>query len=121
MAPLVVEMTLAGCLVVVMGVVEDHPLAIARQDEHVAAVGLREESLVEHEIRRPLSDEPSVYESCLVKALRSADEVMSRGDDRLARFCLGLQDVHQVLLCPGIDTGNRLLKEVELGIGCDGT
>ncbi len=40
----------AGRLVVVVGIVEHEPSAVARQDEHVAAIRLREQALVEHQL-----------------------------------------------------------------------
>ena len=117
----VVEVALAARrLVVVVGVVEDEPPAVAGQDEDVAAVRLGKEPLVEDEVGRALGDEPAVEQRRLVESLGGADQVVGRGDDRLAGPRLGLEDVHQVLLGPRVDAGDRLVEQVQLGFGGDG-
>src|SRR5712671_2899901 len=104
-----------------MGVVENEPTAVTRQDEDMAAVRLRQELLVEDELRGPLGDEPSVEEGRLLEPLGRADEVVGRRDDGLARSRLGLEDVHQLLLGPSVDARDGLVEEVQLWIGGDRT
>ena len=119
--PLVVEVALAARrLVVVVGVVEDERAAVVGQDEDVAAVRLGQQLLVEDEVLgRTGRDDPAVDQRGLVEALRGADQVVGRGDDRLAGPRLGLEDVHQVLLGRGVDAGDRLVEQVQVGLGGD--
>src|SRR5215210_3404503 len=91
-ACLVVVVRLAtGSLVVVVRVVEYEPTAVAGQDEHVTAVRLGQQPLVQNEVGRALGDEAAVDEGGLVEPLRGADEVVRRRDYGLAAAGLCLE------------------------------
>ena len=54
-----------------------------------------------------------------MEALRGAEQVVGRRDHRLAGTRLGLQDVHEVLLGHGVDAGDGLVQQVQVGLGGD--
>ena len=112
----VVEVALAGGrVVVVVGVVDDRPLA-GRQDDDVAAVGRGQERRVHDEIGRPERHDPAVDERGLVEVVGGAREVVGRRDDRPAGIRLGLEDPHQVLLGRHVDPGDRFVEQVQVGL-----
>ncbi len=104
-----------------MGIVQDQAPVVAGQDEDVAAIRFGEQAPVEDQVGRALGHEPAVEERRLVEPLRGADQVMGRGDHGLARSRLGLQDVHEVFLGPGVDAGHGLVQKIELGVAGEGT
>ena len=76
-------------------------------------------SPVEDHLRRPGRDDAAVDERRLLEALRRTDQVMGRGDDRLAGAGLALEHVHQLFLGRGVDPGHGLVEEVQLRLGGD--
>ena len=104
----------------VMGIVDDDLLAITRQDEDVAAIGLGKEPPVQDQVGGPLGDEAAVQEHGLMEPLRRANEVVRRGDDGLTRPRLGFQHVHEFFLRAGVDASHGFIQQVQVGISRDG-
>ena len=83
----------------------------------MAAVGRREHVRIEDQRRQAVSDDRPVDGRDLLEALRGAGQVVGRRDDRLPAAGLGLEDVHQVLLCRRVDAGDRLVEEEQVRPG----
>ena len=87
------------------------PSSLALQDEHVAAIGLREQSLVEHYVGRPRGDDPTVDECGLMESLGGTQQVVGGGDHGPAEPRLRLEHVHQVFLGRRVHAGDGLVQQ----------
>ena len=63
-----------------------------------------------------MGDDRPVDGQHALETLGGAGEIVCRRHDRTPATSLGLQDVHQVLLGRGIDAGDRLVEQVEIGL-----
>ena len=109
-------------LVVVVGVVEgERRPPIALEDEHMAAVRLGQQTLVEDEVGGAGRHHAAVEERGLLEPLGRAQEVVGGGDDGPPGTRLRLEHVHELLLGRGVDAGDRLVEEVQIRLGGERT
>ena len=105
----------AHWLIVMVSVVEEDGLTA--EEEKVAAVRAGQDVRIEDERGRTVGDDAAIDGQHTSEAAGGAGQVVGRRDDGLAAPGLGLQEVHEVLLGRGVDTGDRLVEEEQVRLG----
>ena len=104
--------------IVVVGIIEEDGLPA--EDQEMATVGAAQDVGIEDDLGRSQRHKPMVDSCYPMEPLGRTRKVMGRRNHGAATLGLVFEDVHQVFLGGGVDARDRLIKEVEGRICCEG-
>jgi hypothetical protein len=104
----------------VVWVIEQYDPTAGEWNE-MAAVGLLEDTLIEHELRGAMGYDVTSKGDHIVEALRGAGEIVRGCDHGAAASRFRIEDVHDLLLRRWVNARDGLVEQVDLWICGDRT